>query len=366
MCQRWEMGMTNDNAPQIGGQPDDDVPMISSVETRVIVSARGAYLAGNLKALIARMDETQQAQFHRAIVEQAIWNVERVLLPENDTQRRAMQELRLWLTIGDHSHIDIAALILGHNADGGFLHSAAQSAIESARCHTLPVASNRAQDTARHAADEEIQRAGEPHDGLHRRAGWSARRWQIEAAWAILINQEMPALADFVENNLQGIYRSGNLPGLIENMGIEQQRHFMQVMIAQTLEFARQALPAPDRDQGEHDCLDAARQCFENPNSDTIAAFQAAHEQYEFRVMGTPNTRVGEAALHSAIFAGQVAMSGDPHEIAEMSYRGITKAAKSIRDKGYEWIFSHNIHWWQIEAAWAILHDEPIPPLETP
>lgn len=67
--------MTTGDEPMLSQpQPgDDNAPMISSVETRAIADLRGAYLAGNLRALIERMDEAQQFRFRQAMVKLGLW-----------------------------------------------------------------------------------------------------------------------------------------------------------------------------------------------------------------------------------------------------------------------------------------------------
>jgi hypothetical protein len=49
----------------------DASPMISSVQTRAIADARGAYVVGNLKGLITAMSKVQQLRFKEALIQQA-------------------------------------------------------------------------------------------------------------------------------------------------------------------------------------------------------------------------------------------------------------------------------------------------------
>src|SRR5574341_1128439 len=74
--------MTPHYEPQLGGRPrpdTSDAPMISSVETRTIASARGAYVAGNLNGLIDRLNVDQLERFRRAVERQALALVARWL-----------------------------------------------------------------------------------------------------------------------------------------------------------------------------------------------------------------------------------------------------------------------------------------------
>jgi hypothetical protein len=54
--------------PMLPQPQQDDAPMISGRGTKIIADARGAYLAGNLSALIDRMDEEQRERFRVAII----------------------------------------------------------------------------------------------------------------------------------------------------------------------------------------------------------------------------------------------------------------------------------------------------------
>src|SRR5688572_29488015 len=71
--------MTTGDEPMLPQPGDDNAPMISGRGTKVIADARGAYLAGNLEALIDAMTEDQQQRFRLAIWSEA-FNILRALL----------------------------------------------------------------------------------------------------------------------------------------------------------------------------------------------------------------------------------------------------------------------------------------------
>jgi hypothetical protein len=72
--------MTTGSEPMLP-HPTDDSPMISSVQTRAIADARGAYLAGNLRALHEHMTAEQDQRFSTVILDQAA-GVLRLMLTE--------------------------------------------------------------------------------------------------------------------------------------------------------------------------------------------------------------------------------------------------------------------------------------------
>src|SRR5688572_13658654 len=74
-----EAVMTSGDEPQLGGQDHDNAPMISGRGTKIIVDARGAYLAGNLKALIESMDETKRHLYRLALLSHELWWAEELI-----------------------------------------------------------------------------------------------------------------------------------------------------------------------------------------------------------------------------------------------------------------------------------------------
>src|SRR5688500_16680625 len=61
--------MPDDNSPQLGGQPrDDNAPMIGGRGAKIIVSARGAYQARNLEALVELMTDEQRKSHKQAVI----------------------------------------------------------------------------------------------------------------------------------------------------------------------------------------------------------------------------------------------------------------------------------------------------------
>src|SRR5688572_259845 len=73
-----EVRMTTGDEPMLPNSSDNS-PMISSVLTRVIADARGAYLAGNLKALWDHMNPGQQLRFRQELTRQALYFVDQLI-----------------------------------------------------------------------------------------------------------------------------------------------------------------------------------------------------------------------------------------------------------------------------------------------
>jgi hypothetical protein len=201
--------MTSGDEPQLGGKLSDDAPMISSVETRAIASARGAYLAGNLNGLLDLLNPDQAARFRRAVVRQALLVARPVLeVSGQGPEREALAMVARWLDRPTQGgELAIRALAADFNATirrvlplwgirmerliAYFLARSASAdsglAANGARRVVQLVAEHRRQQAPAQAAQ-----AGHP---TPRAAVEAAMRWQVEAAWAILQGREPPEAA---------------------------------------------------------------------------------------------------------------------------------------------------------------------------
>jgi hypothetical protein len=193
--------MTSDNAPALGGQSNDGSsgdasPMISSVQTRVIADARGAYLARNLDALIKHLSPTQQITFKQAVVRQCVHLLEQRLPadePNDQGQYEGVRFGRQWLANPDS--VDIQAgmtMAVAEAIDGGVRYH------DYHEIFLQPIYVICSTDLL-YAAREAVRTASvtafwEPRGADVYQSAEAAYRWQIEAAWAILRNQPVPPL----------------------------------------------------------------------------------------------------------------------------------------------------------------------------
>jgi hypothetical protein len=87
--------MTTGDEPMLPQPTDDNAPMISGRGTKVIADARGAYLAGNLIALIDQMDNTEWRQFKRTVLSEMFRAIDRWFAVEaNNPYEGACQRVR--------------------------------------------------------------------------------------------------------------------------------------------------------------------------------------------------------------------------------------------------------------------------------
>jgi hypothetical protein len=71
--------MARGDEPALGGQSDDNSPMISSTATRAITNPLdGGLYHRNLRSFVFRMNETTQATFNRAVIRQAVTHTSQI------------------------------------------------------------------------------------------------------------------------------------------------------------------------------------------------------------------------------------------------------------------------------------------------
>ena len=196
--------MTTGDEPMLPQPADDNSPMISGRGTKIIADMRGAYLAGNLAALIQHMDETQQSRFKTAMLKQPIvyaeWWARHLPL---DILARLLNaaSLRLLDHPSDQNRADVEQLIQRvRSVDNRILDEAEEYELLGANV------------TAEFAADFCLAMDEMPDMPLEHKAdyliiiptnylayadiwtnfGKTTRAWQIEAAWAILQVHETP------------------------------------------------------------------------------------------------------------------------------------------------------------------------------
>jgi hypothetical protein len=179
--------MTPDNSPSLGGQSNDLSPMISSVQTRVIADARGAYLAGNLHALIHLMTSDQQQQFQQSMLKHTLSTIRLVF----ESRPRYHRELE-WVS-------GLAYLVENPNTlDFEAIRDEINMEVQGRGSHSLTTLLNFIAALRPDPVQAIVQRCrialiylGVCHID---QAKDRVDKWQVEAAWAILRNAPIPPL----------------------------------------------------------------------------------------------------------------------------------------------------------------------------
>jgi len=364
--------MTTGDEPQLGGQTFDNAPMISGRGTRIIVSARGAYVAGNIDALIDLMNEEQRKRFRRAVIEQALAYGN--MIATHEVMRSVLRETRQWLIDSDPARIFNLELLLqqydeqGDHTDDEFLTSRVAERIFQCAIQTdLAQAVRCSMEAARYHEDVLLIRTGEwsprgiyPSVG---RAMWLARRWQIEAAWSLLQGRGIPPLDGSTSDDIWTAYRTGDLPALVSQMTLEQQHRFQETLIGTALQFARRVMPS-SRDRGERHCFELAERYRCASLVQTLSALKKCERAIrKYRSLISPKQRADQFSIHPAVHCLQAVIAPDLDRMAESTHYAVIGACDKLRG-GLDWLNDNPFQWWQVETVWAILHGESIPPYE--
>jgi hypothetical protein len=407
--------MTNDDSPSLGGQPDDDAPMISGKQGKALAKLRGAYQVGNLDALIRHLSPEQQAALHRAVVGQALHYVEARLTHADEQQMVTL--IYQWLNVPTDDQVDA---LLDHVFGAGLLITTAEFAQYAAegrvqRVHfsqsnmqrsdfirdlmivVVPSNVQLAAWTAASLAPRAVPMDLDNFDAdaftrdVHA-ASEAAKRWQIEAAWAIIHNRPVPPLAGFASDDMEGEYRAGRLDALIGRMTEDQRARFRRALMEQLVQGIP-PIPAMVSD-GLRDqwraLIDAARRWLDAPTPELASEISTTAERVAS--MGTQSrmdmlrslldlTGMARRMMEQSAAKGarQIAsvLNADLNSAAQAIVHGQNDFSlweESPMDdvqSEEEWEALENApvppqvdrRRWQVEAAWAILQDRPLPPL---
>jgi hypothetical protein len=253
----------DDRSPMLSQPSDDNAqgdlsPMISGRGTKVIADARGAYLAGNLDTLIAKMDKGQQLSFRQALVQQALYYL-RYYMPRYDHPLRiCIPILERWVENPSSEilhQLELAVYSQGEFQDFGFddgernvapldmwsgILGQFEWALRASTIHELA-------DTIRMIPGG-IEWYQMHFHGIEveDEVGWESRRWQVEAAWAIIQRRNIISPEDFVTgiDETKLAYRRGQLDKLVALMSKDQRHDLCWHYLSQALSTAQGISPS--------------------------------------------------------------------------------------------------------------------------
>jgi hypothetical protein len=366
--------MADDNSPQLGGQPsDDNAPMISGRGTKIIVSARGAYEARNLEALFNAMDADQQLVFRQAVIREML----NIIRPEIEHEAAIhpalfdfLRELDEWLNfpteenmmrlyerqIGDTLNIGepISTRIRSLNASA---YSAHHYSIDAATYTMLYV----------------------PEQVFPQEPQWSIRYnltkdWVIEVGWAILHGRNVPPLnldAAHIETlcrDTERWYRRKDLPILIHLMTSDQRAQFKQLVQQQAMRHI-ETVPAERWTSDARSLIEQARQWLIDPSTLNQADYEEISTLYHIKSFKYEQERRPDISLSAAVCLIDTFCDESTSYELDTSYTsaflGVTTYVRQILEGGKDWKLDTRqaAHQWQLDTAYAILTDQPIPPL---
>jgi hypothetical protein len=361
--------------PALGGRDDDLSPMISSVQTRAIADARGAYVTGNLKALVSLMSKPQQRDFHIAMVRYAQSLARQMLaepgappLPEAQSVLDAADR---WLETPTRANGDalIAALETDSLITCSSFHDVPfylSSALPGNGSESAPAVVLQRMLSVMVATPENAARMGMWGIGTRE---WESQRWLVEAAWQILHGRKPQPFNHTPSSGIERNYLSGRLDDLVQRMNALQRLRFRQALMRQ---LVRHIPPIPLRDQKLVQAWQALRDAAyewsqqQSPDDSAIRAAAVRVDRIIDSKKTVPNP-VGSGKLSRTFYK----VSYATEVIRQATGWEAEKTAQIIAQElvGLGWAMEQvhersALRWWQVEAAWAILHSEALPPLE--
>jgi hypothetical protein len=199
--------MTTGDEPMLP-QPSDDSPMISSVLTRVIADARGAYLAGNLKVLWDHMMPEQQLRFRQELMRQVLYYADQLIDARTEHQLvwACIEAARAWL--GDPSDPHYRAVEIAYDAVQVFYRRHRMPPVERWALSVASVVMGQPRHWIKNIYEVSTSVELLYADGDYLRADFdlalsAARRWQVETAWSILTKRPIPAFDAFRGRSLE-------------------------------------------------------------------------------------------------------------------------------------------------------------------
>jgi hypothetical protein len=367
--------------PGLGGHSDDNSPMISSVQTRAIVSARGAYTVGNLDALIELMTERQKTSFRITLIAHAFSYAKTTILQYPGEEYRypvlydLAQQVDKWLQHPASLDVSMLEISLNFTVEDQYIVG------EEALYDLLQAVVDLYTDQSNHAVlrttflmypfylyppmpDELLELV------IH--------QWHLDLAWSLLTRAARPpapvidgtGILRLPQVELSKRYESGDLAGLTQMMTHSRMAEFRTLILTVMLEHTRQIKFPHSWRSVERMWLDTFAHWlweFDRPT---------AQEYYDFTTAMNRLQGGNDYHLRAIATAGRSLrlLSRDETLFIKNCYYG---AGSTARASGYALAANAQaepgavaeritaaIHKWHLDVVWAILHDEPIPPLE--
>jgi hypothetical protein len=359
--------MTNGNEPQLGGQQMDDSPMISGRGTQVIVSARGAYMAGNLNKLIEMLDEAQQFEMRRIIARHAATYVAGVI---GYLKERYFEVVIRWADDPTEANLEAIRSLRPVRSGGDQLTN---SAVE----HVLDTAlQSPAQGCVR--VMKAIACAHEADDpSFYNTIRIGLKRWYLDVVWALLTKTSVPTSApqtyyafDALEKDPEAMYWGKNVAALTELMNPAQQDRFKQAVLRQGRWYLDHHMPVDALSEQEHEWLRAIHRWIDHPETFDRHQWEALYtntrDQHGSFMFRNPLVHMLSAFQATQPWTDILSVANTAHSIV-LTVHAIQGAQAVQASRENPWLdpaTAEPVIDWQAEAAWAIMHDREVPPLE--
>jgi hypothetical protein len=352
--------MTTGDEPALGGWSEGNSPMISSVQTHVFASARGAYVTGNPRALIKLIKPEQKLKLRQFLVEGTLREMETFLA---DSGHRGecehyVEAIRDWLNNpGETVHNRLADL-------RGTVDALPEYRMRRGLYHLMSII---LKDDPVFYTQSAIIIIVKPEHRLRTALRSVVDEWLLESAWAF-IRLKLPAIAlattvdvlEAVRADADRMHREARVDVLIDLMSVEQQHQFRQTLLTHTMNHVTSILAAQDLDQQERDWLQKLQ---------ALIRGEFTLERHElrawYRQIADSGSRYFSAfcSIISAMTSFSLFSLALSCENTTTFVDGFEKPPGKLRWRPRS-DTRRQVRHWQADAAWAILHDTPIPPLE--
>lgn len=309
----------------------------------IATGSRGSYLEGRPALLVHRMSAEQRLRFKQAVVRHAIEQAERVLPPEAEDKghRRCLEAARRWLDDPSEENAKAAWTAAWVGIEGAPSYPTATQAESAAWLAARGTAEAAGEaDTHRAALLANVQAQVtivlEGVTAAGKRAEEATQHGKdryLEIAWRILQGQDTPA------NTAQDAQAGESFGAAMEQMSRDQSQALAAALERQARRYGERAYaqaPAPWLDRPESGERSAI---YASPGANTQTSLE---------------NQVGNALRDLAAVQASVA------EAPQLALRKAAESVWKAATYAGEWHASE----WQVEAAWAILRDMEIPPLE--
>jgi hypothetical protein len=377
--------MTTDDSPALGGRSDDNAPMISSVQTRVIADARGAYLAEDGSALFDHMSPAQMLRFKQEMIRLAYDAVLPIftIVPESEREYPqlldAVNMVRDWINQPDDDLIQS----LTNLRDESFFLPRGNLAETSAFRLIVAICEPPLDFLSLQGGMTEVVTMAQSCSHVEYRSSHfleirrRLRKWSLDLAWAIFQGKHVLPSTQIDEETLNRViadlptmYANADLLALMYALNAEQQATFRRAIVAEGFKQVESSINQGRReDRRTLKVIKPWALSVEPPDDDVLSrldknlratdrgdpAYRALKELISGIITLSVLRYFSNDPSHTSICmmgAARYAAESDP-QIALRSDRDSLARAASDR-----------MQRWQIEVMWAILHDQPIPPLE--
>jgi hypothetical protein len=333
------------------------------VQTRIIVSSRGAYTVGNLDALIESMTDEQRITYKRAIIHQML------ALFEAEIAERAhsspalhdfLTEITRWLDTPTETNVVPLRRRINTLAANIPLDFALQK---------LAFAIDLDRDFPRYVRgiiDESPDFSPPQKEVLIALIA----DWQLEAAWALLRGSPVPAepatdsaALDMLLSDAHWCYHQRLLNLLVRHFSLANWVHFRRAILYQALWLVESGIRADQVSASHTSIIKQAHGWLDQPHTLTTHDYQqavlavglfrrknnVASDAMNMLVpLFNPDAMPEHQALHDAMVVTIIA------SLFAGAYADDSTVANRMRRR-------EQAHQWQIEAAWAIYNHAPIP-----